>query len=115
MNPFSQIPDPPEKGSTSVRLGPAFLRPATEKDHYELMRRVITVTNEGDKITKSEHPDPVGPLAVYRIKRKGDAVSYVGLSTIMGPPKEMKTSDPKTGQPMTLTLVWWPGEGQEEP
>lgn len=109
---MSNEPEAPSAGSTSVRLGPAFLRPADEAGHYELMRYVITVTNEGDKMTKTQHPQPIGPLAIYRRKRKKDKIDYTGLSTLLGPPKEMKTSDPKTGEPIELILVWWPQENQ---
>lgn len=101
-------PELPPPGSTSVRFGPAFLRPAQEKDHYELMRPVFTVSNEGDRLMKGEHPDPVGPIAVYRAKRRGDKVDMTKVS-LAGPPPEMRTSDPKTGQPLELMLVWWPG------
>ncbi len=100
----------PPMGSTSVRLGPAFLRPATERDHFELMRPVITVSNEGDRLTKAEHPDPIGPIAVYRAKRRGDIIDRMKFS-LTGPPPEMRTSDPKTGKPIELVLVWWAGEG----
>lgn len=101
---------PPEAGSTSVRFGKAFLRPAKEKDHYELMRPIITVKNEGDRITTEAHTDPVGPLAVYRIKGRGDKSPDMRDMVSGGPPPEMRTSDPKTGQPMALILVWWPGK-----
>lgn len=99
-----QIPPP---GSTSVRFGPAFLRPAAEKDHYELMRPVITVSNEGDRLMKGQHPDPIGPIAVYRTKKRGDKVD-MSKASLTGPPQEMRTSDPKTGQPLELILAWWP-------
>lgn len=97
----------PEAGSTSIRLGPAFLRPAKEKDHYELMRPIITVTNEGDRIKKEQHPEPIGPLAVYRIARNGDKPDP-GMSFTGGPSPRMKTTNPITKQPMNLVLVWWP-------
>lgn len=100
----------PEAGNTSVRFGKAFLRPAKEKDHFELMRPIITVRNEGDRVVTEAHGEPVGPLAVYRIKRKGDKSANIRDMVAGGPPPEMRTSDPKTNQPMTLTLVWWPGK-----
>lgn len=105
-------PKNPPPGSTSVRFGSAFLRPANERDHFELMRPVITISNEGDRLIKGEHPDPIGPIAVYRTKRRGDKVDMTKVS-MMGPPPEMKTSDPKTGQPIELILVWWPGMDNE--
>jgi hypothetical protein len=101
---------PPDAGNTSVRFGKAFLRPAKEKDHFELMRPIITVRNEGDRIVTEAHGDPVGPIAVYRIKRKGDKSANMRDMVAGGPPPEMRTSDPKTNQPMTLVLVWWPGK-----
>jgi len=108
MESDAKLPPP---GSTSVRFGPAFLRPAAERNHYELMRHVFTVANEGDRLTKTEHPDPIGPLAVYRTKGKGDMIDMTKVS-LTGPPPEMKTSDPRTGQPIDLILTWWPGMDQ---
>lgn len=105
--------NPPEPGNTSVRFGKAFLRPAKEKDHYELMRPILTVKNEGDRILGEQHTEPVGPLAIYRVKRKGDPPANMRDMVTGGPPLEMRTSDPKTGQPMTLRLVWWPGEDSQ--
>lgn len=102
---------PPDAGNTSVRFGKAFLRPAQERGHYELMRPIVTVKNEGDRVVTEQHTDPIGPLAVYRIKRRGDVAPTVSGMVAGGPPPEMKTSDPKTGQPMDLILVWWPGKG----
>jgi hypothetical protein len=104
---MSQI-DPPKQGATSVRFGPAFLRPSKEKDHYELMRPIVTVSN-GDKLERTQHSEPIGPLAVYRVKRRGDKIDMTKFDP-SGPPPEMKTSDPKTGQPMELILEWWPGK-----
>ena len=112
--PPSERPELPPPGSTSVRLGAAFLRPAPEKDHYELMRHVVMVANEGDRLMKGEHPDPIGPIAVYRTKRRGDKIDMTKVSMTSGPPPEMRTSDPKTGQPIELILVWWPGAGNLE-
>ena len=100
----------PEVGNTSVRMGKAFLRPAKDKGHYELMRPIITAINDGEKVTTEAHGTPIGPLAVYRVKSKGDKTPTYGDMVEDGPPKEMRTSDPKSGQPMTLTLVWWPGK-----
>ena len=99
----------PAAGATSVRMGPAFLRAAREKDHFELMRPIITVKNEGDRLVTEQHSSPIGPIAVYRVKRRGDKVNPAEYS-ITGPAQEIKTSDPKTGQPMELILVWWPGK-----
>ncbi len=105
--PRSKI-EPPEPGSTSVRFGPAYLVPSIEeRGHYKLMRPIITVKNTGDKTTTEQHSEPI-PIAVYRLKRKGD--NMILKSEWIGPPLEMKTSDPKTGAPMDLVLVWWPGK-----
>lgn len=100
---------PPDPGNTSVRFGKAFLRPAKDKGHYELMRPIITVINEGDKVTTEAHGDPL-VLAIYRIKGKGDKAAQMRDMVADGPPAEMRTSDPLTGQPMTLVLEWWPGK-----
>lgn len=101
---------PPEAGNTSLRFGKAFLRPhAKEPGHYELMRPIVTVRNEGDKTVTEAHGDPL-PLAVYRIKGRGDKTPEMRDMVAEGPPPEMRTADPKTGQPLTLTLVWWPGK-----
>lgn len=102
----SRLPPPPA-GYDSWRFGPAFLRPAKERDHYELMRPIFVVRNEGDRTIEEFHPDPLGPLAVYRTKRRGDR-SDPKAQTVSGPPLEMRSMDAK-GKPLTLILVWWPG------
>lgn len=105
--------DDPKAGSTSVRMGPAFLRPAKERRHYELMRSVLTVRNEGDRIVKESHPDPVGPLAMYRTKGRGDKMpsQQAALEAVQRdePPLVLKTAD-SHGRPIDLIRVWWPGE-----
>lgn len=99
----------PPAGKTSVGFGKAFLRPsAKEKGHFELMRPILTVRNEGDRSVTEAHGDPVGPLAIYRIKRKGDVAPDMRDMVAGGPPPEMRTTTPQ-GQPLTLILVWWPG------
>jgi hypothetical protein len=101
--------DPPDAGKTSVRMGPAFLRPsAKEPNHYELVRPVITVRNEGDRVIKEQHGDPI-PLAIYRTKRKGDKIDMTKHS-VDGPSPELKTQNPVTKQPLELVLVWWSGQ-----
>lgn len=95
---------PPEEGKTSVRFGPAFLRPAEEKDHYELMRPILTAATSDGKTTKMQHTQPIGPLAIYRVKSKGDNPLLMGG---FGPPAEMKTID-QFGKPLALILVWHP-------
>lgn len=100
----------PEPGKTSIRLGKAFLRPsALEKGHYELCRPVVTVINEGDRVVTEAHPEAV-PLGLYRPKRKGDRMPTAADMVRQGPPQEIRTADEK-GQPMTLILVKWLGEG----
>ena len=96
---------PPSPGSTSVRLGKAFLRPASERDHFELMRPVVTVTNEGDRNVTEQHPQPIGPLAVYRRFRQGDVPPSVSPD---GPPSTMMTYLHEGSEPIKLVLVWWP-------
>lgn len=106
---MSLTPDrlpPPPPGYDSWRLGPAFLRPSKERDHYELMRPVFVERNEGDRTVRKDYPHPLGPIAVYRVKRHGDAVDPAKQS-IAGPPLEMRSMDPK-GQPLDLILVWCP-------
>ncbi len=98
---------PPDAGKTSVRFGPATLRPAKEKGHYELMRTILTTRNEGDRLVKEQHTEPVGPLAIYRVKRRGDKVD-MSRHNYDGPPAEMRTTGPD-GQPLSLILYWWPG------
>ncbi len=101
--------EPPDPGNTSVRMGPSFLRPAEEKDHYELMRKLITVSNDGEMVETREHNDPIGPLAVYRAKRSGDKVGNNMHQLARGGPQlEIKTMHPVTKQPIDLILVWWP-------
>lgn len=102
----SSLPKP-TAGSTSVRMGAAFLRPSKERDHYELMRPIITVKNEGDRLETEQHPEPIGPLAVYRRKRKGDRMDPSQQSP-SGPPLEMRTMD-TNGRPVELVLCWWVG------
>lgn len=108
---MSSTPDKPAPGATSVRMGPAFLRPATEKNHYELMRPILTERNEGDRLVTEQHPDPIGPIAVYRTKGRGDKIDPSKRS-MTGPPLEMRSMDQK-GQPIELILVWWPGMDQQ--
>lgn len=102
----TKLPDP---GNTSIRLGPAFLRPsASEKGHYELCRPILTVINEGDRVTTEAHPEAV-PLGLYRSKRHGDKMPTAADYAKGGPPPIIKTADSK-GQPMELVLVTWLGK-----
>jgi len=78
-----------------------------EKDHYELMRPLYVVRNEGDRTTVETYPEPLGPLAVYRTKRRGDMIDP-SKQSIDGPSLEMRSMDAK-GQPISLVLAWWPG------
>lgn len=99
----------PDAGKTSVRLGPAFLRPsATEKGHYELCRPLITVINEGDRVTTEAHPEAI-PLGLYRPKGKGDKMPTPADYAKGGPPPIIKSMDSK-GQPIELLLVAWLGQ-----
>lgn len=98
-------------GATSIRFGAAFLRPHRDKGHYELMRPIITVTNEEDRDVAVQHPQPI-PIAVYRTKGRGDKVDP-SLKSMFGPPLEIKTLGPNN-QPLELILVWWPGMDQND-
>jgi hypothetical protein len=99
----------PEAGNTSVGFGKAFIRPAKEKDHFELMRPLLTVRNEGDRVVTESMPEPVGPIAIYRIKGKGDKSPDMRDMVAGGPPLELKSTN-MNGQPIDLILVWWPGK-----
>lgn len=101
---------PPDPGHTAVRLGPAFLREsATEKGYYELCRPILTVINEGDRVTTESHPEAI-PLGLYRPKRKGDRMPSVEDAAKQGGPPPMIRSADSKGQPLTLILVKWLGE-----
>lgn len=104
--PVPQMPPPPP-GYDSWRFGPAFLRPAKERDHFELMRPVFVVRNEGDRTIKETYPEPFGPIAVYRTKRRGDKID-LSQQSLIGPSLEVRSAD-ANGQPISLILVWWPG------
>jgi hypothetical protein len=82
--------------------------PAEERGHFALYRKLLTVRNEGDQIVRQEAPNPIGPLAIYRRWRRGDREQPDGR-----PAPDLRTSDPKTGEPMDLVEVWRPGEGDE--
>lgn len=98
----------PEVGNTSVGLGKAFLRPHKDKGHYELMRPIVTVVNEGGRVTTQAHGDPI-QLGLYRIKGPGDKAADMRDMVKGGPPPEIKSTNLQ-GQPITLMLVWWPGQ-----
>lgn len=97
----------PPDGSTSFRFGSAILRPTEEEGHYGLFRPLVIVRNDGGKITREQLEEPVGPLAVYRRRTKGDKMpEQVGSLPVV-----IRTSDPQTGQPFELILVWRPDTG----
>lgn len=100
----------PEPGHTSVRLGPSFLRPSkNEKGCYELCRPILTVVNEGDRVTTESHQEPI-PLGLYRPVRKGDRMPTTAeMAAHKGPPFRIKSNDTK-GQPIELVLVEWIGQ-----
>lgn len=96
-------PKDPEPGNTSIRMGAAVLRPhGEEKGHYALWRPMVIVRNEGGKITREQLEQEVGPLAIYRVKGKGDKKQ-----------PDLRTSDPKTGQPMDLIEIWRPAPKED--
>ena len=98
----------PQPGEKSVRLGPAFLSPDPhEKDHFQLLRPVIIVSNDDGNITREQTEKNMGPLAVYRKMTRGDEEPPVSIFS--GPPPTMVTFDPITKAPMKLLLVWFPG------
>lgn len=98
----------PAVGKTSIRFGPAFIRPCKGEDqHFELMRTVVTVRNDGGRIVREQHEQPIGPLAVYRVMRKGDIVPIIpNLPETV--PVTIKSADPKTMVPFDLIMVWCP-------
>jgi hypothetical protein len=95
-------PDDPKPGNTSIRMGAAVLRPHDEKGHYALWRPMVIVRNEGGKVTRETLEQEVGPLAVYRIKAKGDTQETA-----------LRTSDPKTGAPVDLIEIWRPAPKED--
>ncbi len=91
----------PDPGKTSVRMGPAFLK-WYDKEHLALYRPLIAVRNDEGEITRHTMEKPLGPLSVFRRAGKGDNI-------------DLRTSDPRTGEPIELHLVWRPGmEGGPE-
>lgn len=100
----------PAAGRTSIRLGKSFLRPSQkERGYYELCRPIVTVVNEGDRVTTEAHPEPI-PLGLYRPVRKGDRMPTAAeVAAHKGPPFRIKSADSK-GQPMELVLVEWIGQ-----
>lgn len=93
----SKVTDP-DPGNTSIRMGAAVLRPHDgEKGHYAMWRPMVIVRNDGGKITREQLEQEVGPLAIYREKRRGDTQEVV-----------MRTVDPRTQRPMELVEIWRP-------
>ncbi|MBV9125658.1 MAG: hypothetical protein JO112_20095 [Planctomycetes bacterium] len=97
----------PPDGATSFRFGAAFLKPTEEAGHYGLFRPLVVVRNEGGKITREQLEKPVGPLAIYRRRTNGDKMPEAVGSL----PVVIKTSDPLSGEPFELILVWRPDTG----
>lgn len=96
-------PGDPEPGNTSIRMGAALLRPhGEEKGLYALWRPMVIVRNDGGKITREQLPDEVGPLAIYREKKKGDTQKVA-----------MRTVNPETKQPMDLIEIWRPAPKED--
>lgn len=91
-------------GATSVRLGAAVLRPMQEQGHFGLFRPIVLVRRDGSEITREQHEQELGPLAIYRRMGKGDVAPPDAGSV----PGSMRTHDPVTNQPLTLMLVWRP-------
>ena len=93
-------PKDPEPGATSIRMGAAVLRPHEkdgEKGLYALWRPMVIVRNEDGKITREQLEQEVGPLAIYRVKGKGDTQQTA-----------LRTFDPVSKQPLELIEIWRP-------
>lgn len=95
-----ELPD----GATSVRAGAAVLRPIDEPGHFGLFRPVVLVRRDGDAQSREELGKELGPLAVYRVRGKGDAAPEAVGSI----PGIIRTHDPSSNKPLELMLVWWP-------
>lgn len=84
-----------EKNKAKIIMGPAFLKPDDEKDHFGLYRYMIV--EKYDDVTgrfiKQQVEPPVGPLMIFRIAAKDDRV-------------DMRTVDPKTMKELSLIKVW---------
>lgn len=96
VNPFDPrpaVPDP-EPGKTSIRLGESFVQ-WYDKEHLALYRKLVLVRNDEGHISRTEMEKPIGPLAIYRIGRAGEK-------------GQLRSMDPKTGEPLELVLVWRP-------
>lgn len=99
----SEMPD----GSTSIRMGAAFLRPMEEAGNYGLYRSIVIVRRDGEKITRERLNETLGPLAVYRRRRNGDKVpERIGELPVL-----IRTSDPQTKEEFELVLIWRPDVG----
>jgi hypothetical protein len=99
----------PPVGKTSIRFGSAVLRATDEADHFGLFRPLVVIRNEDGKVTREQLEREVGPLAVYRKRGPGDAVP----EPVGSLPTMIRTSDPRTGEPFDLILVWRPDTGAE--
>lgn len=92
-------------GTTSFRLGHAIMQPMEEKDHFGLYRPMIIVRKDGEKITRERLQDMIGPLAIYRRRRKGDSVP----ANVGSLPGMIKTGSDK--EQFEVILVWRPDAG----
>lgn len=88
--------------TTSFRMGSAVMQAMEEKDHYGLYRPIVIVRKEGGKVTRERLQDMLGPLAVYRTRRKGDVIP----ANVGSLPGMIKTTDGK--QQIEVILVWRP-------
>lgn len=78
-----------------ISMGPSFLKPEEEKEHYGLYRPII-VDRRNPKTGKMERTTadpPVGPLMIFRIARADETV-------------DMWTYDSTSQTELKLTKVW---------
>lgn len=96
----SEMPE----GATSIRMGSAVIQAIEEEDHYGLYRPVVIVRKADGKITRERLNDMIGPLAVYRLRRKGDPRP----DDVGSLPGMITSFDHEKKQPLELILVWRP-------
>ncbi len=88
-------PSDEDKRKKKVSMGAAILRPMEERDHFGLYRPLM-IDQWDDvrgKFVRMVPDDPIGPLAIFRIARRDDAV-------------HMRTIHPETQRELHLTCVW---------
>lgn len=98
MSEFSEK----EPDKATISMGPAYLRPIEEKEHFGLYRDLLVEKRDPKtgKRTKETVQPPVGPLMVFRIARGDERV-------------DMRTIHPETQQELKLHKVWDARTGDE--